>query len=291
MGSGTYLDQDEFETPIDITKYRGMIKSLLYLTASQPDIMFSVCLYARFQPCPKEYHLTIVKRIMKYLKGTSNVGLRYLKGSICSLVGFFDADYAECKTDKKSTSGTCRIFGNALFSWSCKKQASVALNTSEAEYIAAGSCCAKILWLKQQLFDYGVNLGSISLKCDNTSETNISKNPKMHSWTKHIDIRHPFLRDHALKGDIEISFIDTQNQLADIFTKPLARDAFYKIIRDLGILSENDINRIKILDNSIWSLSQKLTRYMHSSSFISLTSFNILFVKLYFFLFQEILAI
>ncbi|XP_050895660.1 uncharacterized mitochondrial protein AtMg00810-like [Lathyrus oleraceus] len=119
MGSGIYLDQDESETPIDITKYRGMIGSLLYLTTSRPDIMFSVCLCARFQASPKESHLIAVNRIMKYLKGTSNVGLWYPKDSICSLVGFSDADYAGCKTDRKSTSGTCHIFGNALVSWSC----------------------------------------------------------------------------------------------------------------------------------------------------------------------------
>ncbi|XP_050916749.1 secreted RxLR effector protein 161-like [Lathyrus oleraceus] len=241
MGSGTYLDQDESGTPNDITKYRGMIGSLLYLTASRPDVMFSVCLCARFQASPKESHLTDVKRIMKYLKETSNVGLWYPKGSIYSLVGFSDADYVGYKTDIKSTSGTCHIFGNALVSWSCKKQVSVALSTAEAEYITAGSCCAQILWLKQQLLDYGVNLGSISLKCDKTSAINISKSPIINSRTKHINIRHHFLRDHVLKGDIEISFIDTQNQLADIFTKPLARDAFYKIRRDLGILSGSDI--------------------------------------------------
>ncbi|XP_050875001.1 secreted RxLR effector protein 161-like [Lathyrus oleraceus] len=241
MGSGTYLDHDKSGTPVDITKCRGMIGSLLYLTASQPDIMFRVCLCSRFQACTKESHVTAVKRIMKYLKGTSNVGLWYPKGSICSLVGFSDADYAGCKTDRKSTNGTCHIFGNSLVSWSCKKQASVALSTTEAEYIATGSYCAQILWLKQQLLDYGVNLGSISIKCDNTSAINISKNPIMHSRTKHIGIRHHLLKDHVLKGDIEISFIDTQNQLADIFTKLLARDAFYKIRRDLGILSESDI--------------------------------------------------
>ncbi|XP_050897651.1 uncharacterized mitochondrial protein AtMg00810-like [Lathyrus oleraceus] len=163
MGSGTYLDQDESRTPIDITKYRAMIGSLLYLTASRPDIMFSVCLCTRFQASPKESHLTVVKRIMKHFKGTSNVGLWYPKGSICSLVGFSDADYAGCKTDRKSMSGTCHIFGNAVLSWSCKNQASVVLSTTKVEYIAAGSCCAQILWLEQQLRDYGINLGRISL--------------------------------------------------------------------------------------------------------------------------------
>lgn len=100
---------------------------------------------------------------MKYLKGTMNVGLWYPKGSICDLVGFSDSDYAGCKTDSKSTRGTYHILGNALVSWSCKKQAYVTLSTAEAEYIAAGNFCAQILWLKQQLSDDGLNLGCIPL--------------------------------------------------------------------------------------------------------------------------------
>lgn len=117
----------------------------------------------------------------------------------------------------------------------------MALSTAEAEYIAAGSCCAQILWLKQQLRDYGLDLGCIPLRCDNTGAINITKNPVMHSRTKHIDIRHHFLRDHVLQKDVEVTFVDTHNQLADIFTKPLPRDSFYKIRRELGILNESDI--------------------------------------------------
>ncbi|XP_050914949.1 uncharacterized mitochondrial protein AtMg00810-like [Lathyrus oleraceus] len=117
MGSRTYVDQDESGVSINITKYQVMIGSLLYLTASRPDIMFSVCLCARFQANPKEPHLIIIKRITKYLKGITNVRLWYPKGS---------------KTDRKSTSGTCHILGNALISWACKKQACVALSTDEA---------------------------------------------------------------------------------------------------------------------------------------------------------------
>lgn len=241
MGSRTYVDQDESGTSIDITKYRGMIGSLLYLTASRPDIMFSVCLCARFQANPKESHITAVKRIMKYLKGTTNVGLWYPKVSMCNLIGYSDADYAGYKTDRKSTSGTCHILGNALVSWACKKQACVALTTAEAEYIAAGSSYAQILWLKQQLRDFRIDLRCIPLRCDNTSAINITKNPVMHSRTKHIDIRHHFLRDHVLKGDVEVTFVDTHNQLADIFTKSLAKEPFYKIRRELGILYEGDI--------------------------------------------------
>ncbi|XP_050918466.1 secreted RxLR effector protein 161-like [Lathyrus oleraceus] len=207
MGSGTYLDHDESRIPIDITKYRGMIGSLLYLTVVRPDIMYSLCLCARFQACPKESHLIDVKKIMKYLKGTYNIDLWYPKGSVSSLVGFSEADYVGCKADRKSRSGTCHIFGNALVSWSCKKEASVALSTAKAEYIVAGSYYAQILWLKQQLCDYGVILGSIILKCDNTSAIDISKNPIMHSRTKHIDIPHHFLRV-TVKSPLLISKIN-----------------------------------------------------------------------------------
>ena len=141
---------------------------------------------------PKESHLTAVKRILKYLKGTINVGLWYPKGTDISLTGYSDSDFAGCKLDRKSTSGTCHLLGNSLISWACKKQACVALSTAEAEYIAAGSCCAQILWLKHQLEDYGISLNNIPLLCDNTSAINISKNPVMHSRTKHIEIRHHF---------------------------------------------------------------------------------------------------
>ncbi|XP_050890265.1 secreted RxLR effector protein 161-like [Lathyrus oleraceus] len=188
MGSGTYVDQDESGVSIDIIKYKGMIGSLLYLTASHSDIMFNVCLCVWFQANPKESHLAAIKRIMEYLKGTTNVGLWYPKGSICDLVGYSDSDYAGCKIDRKSTSGTCHVLGNALVSWACKKQACVALRTTEAEYIATGSCCAQILWQKQQLSDFGLNLGCTPLRCDNTNAINITKNPIMHSRTKHINI-------------------------------------------------------------------------------------------------------
>ena len=106
----------------------------------------------------------------------------------------------------------------------------------EAEYVAAGSCCAQTLWMRQQLMDYGLKLDHIPLRCDNTSAINLTKNPILHSRTKHIEIRHHFIRDHALKGDVEIEFVETQNQLADIFTKPLDKESFFKIRSELGIL-------------------------------------------------------
>nr|KYP33228.1 hypothetical protein KK1_045932 [Cajanus cajan] len=139
------LDLDEKGIAVDNSKYKGIIGSLLYLTASRPDIMFSVCLCARFHSNPKESHMKSVKRILKYLKGITNVGLWYPKGVSLSLIGYSDSDYAGCKLDRKSISGTCHLLGSALVSWHSKKQACVALSTAEAEYIASGSCCAQIL--------------------------------------------------------------------------------------------------------------------------------------------------
>ncbi|XP_050909772.1 secreted RxLR effector protein 161-like [Lathyrus oleraceus] len=140
MGSGSYIDIDESGIPIDITKYRGMIGYLLYLMVIRPNIMFGESLCARFQENPKESYLIVIKRIMKYLKGTTNFGLWYPKGSICNLVGYSNDDYAGSKTDRKNTSGTCHILGNALVSWVFKKQACITLSTTETKYIAAGSC-------------------------------------------------------------------------------------------------------------------------------------------------------
>ena len=237
MSSSIKLDMDEKGKSIDSTMYRGMIGSLLYLTASRPDIMYSVCLCARFQSCPKESHLSAVKRILRYLKGTMNIGLWYSKGDNFELIGFSDADFAGCRVERKSTSGTCHFLGHSLVSWHSKKQNSVALSTAEAEYIAAGLCCAQILWMKQTLSDFNLSFEHVPIKCDNTSAINISKNPVQHSRTKHIEIRHHFLRDHAQKGDITLEFVSTKDQLADIFTKPLSEEQFSDIRRQLGVIS------------------------------------------------------
>jgi len=202
-----YLGADEDEPEVDQTKYRGLIDSLLYLTTSRPDIMFVVCLSARFQSCPKESHLKAAKRILKYLKGTISMGLWYPSHSPIHLVGYFDFDFAGCKLDRKNTSGTCHLFGSMLISWHNKKQACVALSIAEAEYIAEGSCCAQILWIKQQLEDFGLKISKVPLLCDNTRAINLTKNQVQHSRTKHIEIRQHFIRDHINNGDCEIQFV------------------------------------------------------------------------------------
>ena len=161
-----------------------MIDSLLYLCASRLGIMLSVCMCARFQAAPKESHHLAMKRILRYLAHTPTLGLWYPKGSEFDLVGFSDADYASDKVDRKSTSGTCHFLGRSLVCWSSKKQNCVSLFTAESEYIAARSCCAHLLWMKQTLKDYGIHLKHVPLYCDNKSAIKISNNPVQHSKTK-----------------------------------------------------------------------------------------------------------
>nr|GEU54595.1 uncharacterized mitochondrial protein AtMg00810-like [Tanacetum cinerariifolium] len=150
---------------VDVYTYRSLIGSLMYLTSSRPDIMFVICACARFQVTPKASHLHAVKRIFRYLKGKPHLGLWYLKNSPFDLVAYSDSDYAGASLDQKSITGGCQFLGYRLISWQCKKQTVVATSSTEAEYVAAASCCAQVLWIQNQLLDYG----AVSIKLDITS--------------------------------------------------------------------------------------------------------------------------
>ena len=206
------------------------------MSTSRPDIMYSVCLCARFQADPRESHLKAVKRILRYLKGTPSLGLFYPKGTEWNILGYSDSDYEGSLTDRKSTSGTAYFMGSCLVAWGSKKQNCVAISTAESEYIAAASCCAQLLWLKQQANDFGIKSGTLPIMCDNTSAISISKNPVLHSRKKHIDIRHHFLKDCCEKELTVLKYICTEKQLADVFTKPLSKERFNKILSDLGMI-------------------------------------------------------
>jgi hypothetical protein len=219
-----------------------MIGYLLYLCASRPDIMLFVCMCARFQAGPKEVHLRAVKRILRYLVHTPKFGLWYPKACTFDLIGYSDVYWAGYKIDRKSTSGTCQFLGRSLVSWASKKQNSVALSTAEAEYIIAGHYCAQLLWMRQTLRDYGYKLIKVPLLCDNESAIRMADNPVEHSRTKHIAIQYHFLRDHQQRGDIEIAYVSTKEQLADIFTKPLDEKTFTKLRHELNILDSRNFD-------------------------------------------------
>ncbi|GKD18106.1 putative ribonuclease H-like domain-containing protein, partial [Tanacetum coccineum] len=198
------LVKDEEAEDVDVHLYKSMIRSLMYLTASRPDITFAVCACARFQVTPKTSHLHAVKRIFRYLKGQPKLGLWYPRDSPFDLEAFSDSDYAGASLDRKSTTGGCQFLGKRLISWQCKKQTIVANSTTKAEYVAAANCCGQVLWIQNQMLDYGFNFMNTKIYIDNESTICIMKNPVFHSKTKHIEIRHHFIRDSYEKRLIQV---------------------------------------------------------------------------------------
>ncbi|GKA68936.1 hypothetical protein Tco_0775000, partial [Tanacetum coccineum] len=196
-----------------------MIGSLMYLTASRPDIMFAVCACARFQVTPKASHLHAVKRIFRYLKHQPKLGLWYPRDSPFELEAFSDSDYAGASLDRKSTTGGCQFLGRRLISWQCKKQTIVANSTTKAEYVAAAHCCGQVLWIQNQMMDYGFNFMNTKIHIDNESTICVVKNPVYHSRTKHIEIRHHFIRDCYEKRLIDVLKMHTDSNVADLLTK------------------------------------------------------------------------
>jgi len=163
ISPSTRFVMDDRSPSVEEKSYWGMIGSLLYLTASRPDIVFSIGLCARFQSKLKETHLKAVKRILRYLKYTLDLALWYPRGYNFHLIGYADADYAGFLVDRKSTLGMAHFIGPCLVSWATKKQHSVSMPTAEAEYVAAASCCSQLLWIRQQLNDFCVNTGCIPI--------------------------------------------------------------------------------------------------------------------------------
>ncbi|GJR08183.1 hypothetical protein Tco_0790835 [Tanacetum coccineum] len=178
------LDEDKEGKAVDPSHYRGMIGTLLYLTASRPDLQFAICMCARYQARPTKKHLNAVKRIFRYLKGTVHRGLWYPKDSSFALTAFADADHAGCQDTRRSTSGSIQLLGDRLVSWSSKRQKSAAISSTEAEYIALSGCCAQVLWMRSQLTDYGFGFNKIPMYCDNKSAIALCCNNVQHSKIK-----------------------------------------------------------------------------------------------------------
>ncbi|GJU74157.1 putative ribonuclease H-like domain-containing protein [Tanacetum coccineum] len=231
------LSKDENGEDIDEHMYRSMIGSLMYLTSSRPDIMFAVCSCARYQVNLKVLHLHALKIIFRYLKGQLKLGLWYPKDSPFDLVAYTDSDYAGASLDRKSTTGGYQFLGCRLISWQCKKQTIVANSTTKAEYVAASNCYGQVLWIQNQLLDYGYNIMHTKIYIDNESTICIVKNPIFHSKTKHIEIRHHFIRDSNEKKLIQMVKIHTDKNIADFLTKAFDVSRFQYLIASIGMLN------------------------------------------------------
>ena len=227
----------EDDPAVNVHMYRSMIGSLMYLTASRPDITFAVSACSRHQVNPLTSHLNAVKKIFKYLKGQPKLGLWYPRESPFVLEAYSDSDYAGANLDRKSTTGGCQFLGRRLISWQCKKQTIVANSSTEAEYVAAANCCGQVLWIQNQLLDYGFNFMNTKIFIDNQSTICIVKNPVYHNRTKHIEIRHHFIRDANEKHLIQVLKIDTKDNVADLLTKAFDGPRFNYLVVHIGMVN------------------------------------------------------
>ncbi|GJW87240.1 putative ribonuclease H-like domain-containing protein [Tanacetum coccineum] len=237
METSKPLLKDAEAEDVDVYLYRSMIGSLMYLTSSRPDIMFVVCACARFQVTPKVSHLHAMKRIFRYLKGQPKLGLWYPKDSPFDLEAYTDSDYAGASLDRKSTTEGCQFLRRRLISWQCKKQTVVANSTTKVEYVAASSYCGQVLWIQNQLLDYGYNFMNTKIFIDNESIICIVKNPVFHSKTKHNEIRHNFIKDSYEKRLIQVIKIHTDHNVADLLTKAFDVNRFQFLTASIGMLN------------------------------------------------------
>lgn len=221
----------------DATMYRQLVGSLLYLTLTRPDISYAVGVMSRYMRNPKTPHLEAVSRILRYVKGTIDYGLLYKKGEDCKLVGYCDADYAGDHDTRRSTTGYVFMLGSGAISWCSKRQPTVSLSTTEAEYRAAAMAAQESTWLIRlmndlhQLVDYAV-----PLHCDNQSAVRLAENPVFHARTKHVEVHYHFIREKVLEEEIEMRQIKSKDQVADLFTKGLSGSKFESFCHQLGMI-------------------------------------------------------
>jgi hypothetical protein len=234
---GIRLSKNEGVVRVDETLFKQVVGSLMYLTVTRPDLMYGVSLISRFMSSPTMSHWLTAKRILRYLKGTTDFAILYKKGeSRLSLMAFTDSDYAGDLDDRRSTSGFVFMMGSGAVSWSSKKQTVVALSTTEAEYIATALCARQCVWLRRVTEKLGIEEKSGTvIMCDNSSTIQLSKNPVFHGKSKHIDVKFHFLRDLVNEGIVELSYCNSQNQIADIMTKPIKLEQLEKLRGMLGV--------------------------------------------------------
>jgi hypothetical protein len=209
---------DGTSKPVNQTLYQSIIGSLLYLAlTTRPDIQLAVGICARYNSCPNQQHLTVAKRILRYLKGTPRLGLSY-SSEKTELLGYSDSDFARDVDDRKSTTGYVFLFGGSPVSWYSGKQKSISVSTSAAEYLALGSTIREGIFLKQLLAEVGMDFSAIVINEDNQSAIAMTKNHVHHSKQKHIDVQHHFIREEVENGIVHLQYCETKKMLADILT-------------------------------------------------------------------------
>ncbi|CAN6466402.1 unnamed protein product [Victoria cruziana] len=227
----------------DPTLFRSVVGMLQYLTFTRPDIVYSVNQVSQFMHAPTDAHMEVVKRILRYLKGTLNDGLvyskddRYLDGH--RLMTYTDADWAGDPDERRSVSGYCVFIGNNAVVWSSKKQKAVARSSAEAEYRAMAAGVADVTWVRHLLEELNEPISSSILFCDNQSAINIARNPILHCRTNHIEIDQHFVRQKVENREIEPIYVRSDSQVVDVFTKGLTTGQFWALKNKLCMIENH----------------------------------------------------
>ncbi|XP_019158353.1 PREDICTED: uncharacterized protein LOC109155079 [Ipomoea nil] len=220
---------DPFDNP---TQYQRLAGALQYLTITRPNLSYSVNRLCQFMHAPTDEHWGLLKRVLRYIRGTMDYGLRLSPSLSTDIHAFSDSDWAGCPVDRKSTSGYAVFIGSNLVSWVSRKQRTVARSSTEAEYKGLADVCAEVTWVVSLLRELGLHSGApATLWCDNLGATYLCANPMFHARTKHVEVDYHFVLDKVTSGEYKVSFVSTKDQVADIFTKPLPA-ARFAILRD-----------------------------------------------------------
>ena len=231
------LNAEKGELLEDVTVYRRIVGSLIYMTITRPDLSYAVGLVSQFMQAPRKPHLDAARRILRYVKSTLQYGLFYEAGCPIQVHGYTDADWARSISDRRSTSGFMFSLGSAAISWSSKKQPTVALSSTEAEYRGAAMAACEVAWLWKLLADMGQSINAaVVIHCDNISSIMLANNPVYHARTKHIEVHYHFVREKVLAGEIDLVYVSTEEQVADIFTKALGTEKLHRFRSLLGVL-------------------------------------------------------
>ena len=220
----------------DPTHYRRIVRGMQYLILTRLEIAFAVNKLNQYVAAPTLQHLMACKRVLRYLKATQDYGLKFFREGSLTLTGFTDADWACDLDDRKSVGAYCIYLGNNLISWSSKKQSMITRSSSESEYRALASASVELTWLQSLFYELGISCTEKPIIwCDNVSATELVKNPVYHSRTKHIEIDMHFIRNKVLASELTIHYVPSEEQIADIMTKPLSFVRFNYLMSKLNI--------------------------------------------------------
>ncbi|XP_058776093.1 secreted RxLR effector protein 161-like [Vicia villosa] len=239
MECGSKLSKHENGEIMDPTLYKSLVGSLCYLTCTRLAILYVVGVLSRYMEAPTITHFKEAKRILCYIKGTKNFGLQYYSSNNYEIVGYSDSDWSGELDDGKSTNGFVFFMGDTAFTWMSKKQPIVTLSTCEAEYVVATSCVCNAIWLRSLLKDLNMpQKDPMEICVDNKSSLALEKNLVFHEISKHIDTRYHFIRECIVRKEVKLKYVMSQDQAANIFTKPLKLETFVKLWSMLGVTNQ-----------------------------------------------------